>query len=383
VNLPHNDDLIISNAVQMLLPGGVLPVYPPPPHCNRRGLTELGEHAIREIVKRKMIFDPDHMSVKGRDQALTLLESLRYSGVLSSHSWSTPAALPRIYRLGGVVAPSAKGTEEFVHKWEHLRAAFEGRQYFGVGFGADQNGFATQGGPRGADARNPVSYPYRSFDGKQRILQHRSGNREWDINVDGVAHYGMYPDWIEDLRRISGNRVVRDLARGSEAYLQMWERAVGVPRVRCPQWRGHFTPGGLARKLRLGDSARRSLFRAGQPVSRKRAWKWCTRNSKQGKRALGGRRNVVGVFDGKGRMRLAASTLRINKARGIGRGDRKRALRKRARSIGKGLFIRRSRGGTTFVWGTKGRKVSFAGVADRRISGKAKLRRYVKRSGLG
>ena len=42
------------------------PLYPPPDHCNCRGLTTLGEHTIKALAKRHMIFDPDHMSVKAR-----------------------------------------------------------------------------------------------------------------------------------------------------------------------------------------------------------------------------------------------------------------------------------------------------------------------------
>jgi hypothetical protein len=47
------------------------------------------------------------------------------------------------------------------------------------------------------------------------------------VNVDGVAHYGLFPDYIEDLRMIAGDQIVDDLANGAEAYLQMWERALG------------------------------------------------------------------------------------------------------------------------------------------------------------
>ena len=58
--------------------------------------------SIRGLAKRKMIFDPDHMSVKARQAALDLIEKLDYPGVISSHSWSTPDAYPRIYERGGV-----------------------------------------------------------------------------------------------------------------------------------------------------------------------------------------------------------------------------------------------------------------------------------------
>ena len=57
------------------------------------------------------------------------------------------------------------------------------------------------------------------------IDKQRSGTRVYDINTDGVDHYGLYPDWIEDMRRVGGRQIVEDMANGAEAYLQMWERA--------------------------------------------------------------------------------------------------------------------------------------------------------------
>ena len=102
VNYPHNEDAIIGNGLAALLPGGTpAGLSRRPGAATRAGLSPLGEHAIREIVDRGMIFDPDHMSVFGRQQALNLVESLDYSGIVSSHSWSTDDALPRIYALGG------------------------------------------------------------------------------------------------------------------------------------------------------------------------------------------------------------------------------------------------------------------------------------------
>jgi hypothetical protein len=57
------------------------------------------------------------------------------------------------------------------------------------------------------------------------ILENVSGSRVWDVNRDGAAHYGMFPDWIEDLRIIAGPQIVADMANGAEAYLQMWAKA--------------------------------------------------------------------------------------------------------------------------------------------------------------
>ena len=72
---PDADNTQISSvppeaaALIALMPGGSLqlPAYPPPPHCNPKGLTDLGRFLIRQMAKRGMVFDPDHMGARARD----------------------------------------------------------------------------------------------------------------------------------------------------------------------------------------------------------------------------------------------------------------------------------------------------------------------------
>jgi microsomal dipeptidase-like Zn-dependent dipeptidase len=377
----HNDDAIVANGFDAFAPPGALPVYPEGPHCNTLGLSALGEHAVRQIMREEMIFDPDHMSVLGRNQALNLVESQDYSGIISSHSWSTPNALPRIYRLGGVVTPYAGGSESFVHQWTHLRDAYSGRQYFGVGYGADMNGFGAQGGPRGAGVANPVRYPFESFDGRVTIDRQTSGERVFDINTDGVAHYGLYPDWVEDLRMLAGERIVRDMGRGAEAYLQMWERATGIPEVSCNRLRQRFlTPRGFAGRVQLGQGPRRVLERAGQPLRRTRTWTWCAASrGAAGKQA--GKPRVVAVFTRRAKVGLILSTLRKHRAAGVRVRMPARRLRGRAEPIGGGLFVRDAGRGRRFVYGTRGGRVSFVAVASRPVAGReGVLRRHLARA---
>jgi LPXTG-motif cell wall-anchored protein len=239
---------------------GALPVYPPPHHCNTLGLSPLGAHAVQAMVDRHLIVDVDHMSVAARQQALDLLEADAYSGVISSHSWSTPDAYPRVQALGGMIAPYAGGSSGFVEQWRARKATADPRYLFGLGFGADSNGLGAQGGPRADAADDPVRYPFRGFGGTT-IDRQVSGSRVYDINVDGVAHYGLYPDWIEDLRVQAGDEIVADLARGSEAYLEMWERALGIPGRGC---RPAATFAGLA----AGMTPEEVLRAAGQPEQR-------------------------------------------------------------------------------------------------------------------
>ncbi len=205
---------------------GQAPVYPPPPICNPRGLTALGRYTIRAMIRRGMIVETDHLSVKARREALTILENQRYPGVISSHTWGDAGSQKRLQTLGGVVGPITEEANEFAAEWREARANRDPRFFFGIGFGADTNGLHAQPPARPGAAQNPVQYPFRSFDGNVVLRKQRSGSRTYDINTDGVDHYGLHPDWVEDLRKVAGNQIVTDLANGAEAYLQMWQRAV-------------------------------------------------------------------------------------------------------------------------------------------------------------
>ncbi|MEX2458895.1 MAG: hypothetical protein WD770_07920 [Actinomycetota bacterium] len=296
---PHDDagvpgterDGIFGAVLQVSGTSGAAPLYGAGPHCNIQGLTELGAHAIRDMASRGMLVDPDHMSARGRRAAMDLLERMRYSGVISSHSWADDGIYRRILRLGGVVTPHAGTSTSFVEKWRKQRSWADPRYVFGIGYGADTNGFSRQGAPRGADVKNPVRYPFKGLGGVT-IHKQRSGERVYDVNVDGVAHYGLYPDWIEDLRMQAGPAIVRDLARGAEAYLQTWERAVGIAPDACRPDVADLSDARLGR-LRPGMTAVQVLRTVGQPDRR--------RGHEFGYCASGKRRVTVG-FDAAGRL---------------------------------------------------------------------------------
>jgi hypothetical protein len=59
-------------------------------------------------------------------------------------------------------------------------------------------------------------------------------HRDYDINLDGMAHYGMLPDFLQDMR--NSGLTAQDLAplfRSAHDYVQMWatcvERAASKP----------------------------------------------------------------------------------------------------------------------------------------------------------
>jgi hypothetical protein len=53
-----------------------------------------------------------------------------------------------------------------------------------------------------------------------------TGQRTWDYSVDGVAHYGMIPDWVADLTG-RAPALTADLLGGAESYLRTMQRAQG------------------------------------------------------------------------------------------------------------------------------------------------------------
>jgi hypothetical protein len=265
---PQQDAIFgaVAEASGVTLPS--LPIYPAAHHCNSLGLTDLGAHTIKGLAKRNMLFDPDHMSVKARKASLDLIDSLHYGGVLSSHSWSTPDAYPRIYQEKGFITPYAGDSNGFVEKWKRHLTWANPATYWGIGFGADINGLGAQGDPRpNAATDHPVTYPFTTLGGV-KVGQQVSGQRVYDINKDGVSHYGLYPDWIQDLKMQAGQDIVTDMSRGPEAYLQMWERAYGVKPNACTNPTSKLSTSVIKSRIRAGMTSWATLKSIGQPDRR-------------------------------------------------------------------------------------------------------------------
>ena len=233
-------DSLFGGVVKVFAGMGVAPTYTEGPQCNTIGLTELGKHAIAGLMDRGMIFDPDHMSALGRQQAMDYVASAGYSGVLSSHGWADEPTYEAILAQGGVVTPHAGDSAGFVNKWAKLRPHADPRFTYGIGWGSDINGFSQQGGPRNPAPGTGVHYPFTGLGGVT-IDKQTSGLKTWDFNTSGVDHYGLYPDWVEDAVQVArakgGESMAQafraDLERGAEAYLQMWERAIGIRGDAC------------------------------------------------------------------------------------------------------------------------------------------------------
>jgi hypothetical protein len=229
------------------------------------------------------------MDSKTATAALSLAESAHYSGVVSAHCCSSPQLFKRIYAVGGFVNPPALPALGMVGAWRMDRRLSSPRYAFGFGWGSDENGLAEQPGPQGIRIR----YPFRSYDGRVTFTNEQWGDRRFNLNTDGVANYGLYADWLHQLQLTGGAPVMRAMFNGAEAYLEMWERAYGVPTTHCQ------APDAPGTSLRIGDTPERALYRAGQPVSRPgRSFRYCV--SGGGRAAL--------VFNPAGHAVLALTT---------------------------------------------------------------------------
>lgn len=262
-----------------LVPGG---------HANQRGLTARGERFVKALMRAGMMVDVDHMSERCTDQVLALAEQFDYP-LLSSHTsfralalearetgtmekrahegMKTDVQLRRLLGLGGVVAPIARQldvkslpscpvlndcagsskswAQAYTYAVEALRSVGRG----GVAIGTDFNGLNGQPGPRfGPDAAmglkdDPMRERHR--DSQQRAQQRhgrlpyggtmhgthapfqmsRLGDRPFDINVDGLAHFGMLPDFLRELLHVRlPEHDLDPFFTSAEAFLQAWEK---------------------------------------------------------------------------------------------------------------------------------------------------------------
>jgi hypothetical protein len=311
---------LVNGPIAAALHGSPLPIYGPGPHCNVHGLTSLGAYLIDKMIKQHFIIQTDHMSSKTATAAVAIATAHHYSGIVSAHCCSSPQLFKQIYADGGFVSEPQAPLAPFVATERIDKAESSPRYHFGFGWGSDMNGLSEQAGPSSAI---PVTYPFKSYLGKVTFTREVWGQRKFDLDKDGLANYGLYADWLRGLQLAGGNSMMHDMFQGAEAYLEMWERADGVPTTRCVAPGARFTRTGLGRSLRLGETTTQALFGAGQPVSRPgRSYRYCVAGSRS--------RHVGAVFGKSGRLVLIASGTRHGRVRYLAvRSERRSAARLR------------------------------------------------------
>jgi microsomal dipeptidase-like Zn-dependent dipeptidase len=198
-----------------------IPSYPAGKRCNSRGLTPLGVHLVRRMMRLHMVIEADHLGERARDRLLKIAAAHHYP-LLSGHTGTggawTNSELRKLYAVGGIAAARLGTAPALIRTVDGL-ARF-GR---GVPLGSDVGGFAALPAPD--DARTPLRYPFKAFRGHVTFQRQQTGSRVFDLNGDGVAHYGLVADLLADVqRRPGGRRALTLLFHSAEAYLDMWRR---------------------------------------------------------------------------------------------------------------------------------------------------------------
>jgi microsomal dipeptidase-like Zn-dependent dipeptidase len=205
------------------------------------------------------------------------------SGQQANEIQKTPSQLARLRALGGMIgiglgadratsthpdgvlmAPGSLvvndcgwSSKVFAQSYLAGVAAFGGSSTAAIGIGSDFNGLTAAPGPRFGNNRcyndpsaspqtGGVVYPFPIFAPAGVNAGHlghaaspsRLGKPDifssaqpfpWDYNTDGVAHVGLMPDFIQDLRTVGvTDAQLQPLFRSAEAYVHMWELAEQV-----------------------------------------------------------------------------------------------------------------------------------------------------------
>jgi microsomal dipeptidase-like Zn-dependent dipeptidase len=72
------------------------------------------------------------------------------------------------------------------------------------------------------------------------LIRARTGLRDWDVNIDGMAHLGMLPDFLQDVANVlrsagpegeaQAARGMRSMLGSAEYYVRMWEKLEAAAR---------------------------------------------------------------------------------------------------------------------------------------------------------
>jgi microsomal dipeptidase-like Zn-dependent dipeptidase len=256
----------------------------PPGHRNVRGIEALGRVAMDEMMRLGMMIDIDHMSERMVDDVIDLASKIPGGGypLQSGHNsfrtlgqdnenGRSDHQIARLAELGGMMgigwgyepdksqtpvafadvianrprfsvsdvpytAKSRCGGTASRFAQAYLYAIESG---IPLALGTDINGLVPTPGPRFGkrstahgnvcvDQQRPVSYLGGPGGGANvPLAPARMGARTWDVNTEGVAHYGLLPDFLQDLRNVGVQPSdLTPLFQGAEQFARAWQRSL-------------------------------------------------------------------------------------------------------------------------------------------------------------
>lgn len=281
---------------------------------NTKGLTAEGKALVQAMMNKGMLIDIAHLSERSIRDAFALAQSNAYYPLYVSHGHfrevmnpkladdekTTPAWVVRYVRqTGGMFglrtahdetrAYTKSGIANNCHgSTRSLAQAYEfGRQGLKVpmAFGADLNGFIQQTRPRfGPYGACSATFAAEAADHAQQQELYGPPRLGTDFDEYGLAHVGLLPDVIEDLKQLGANTA--GLEGSAETFIRMWERATG-PRSGMADAALDIDTSGVAP---YEDRA----VREERYQPKKPDWEACSANNQCQSGACGGCANLVG-----------------------------------------------------------------------------------------
>lgn len=220
----------------------------PRDNCNVRGLTDLGEALVLELMKRNMLIEIDHISSKAAARILEITENAvsegqHYPTVNSHGGWSHDHTRRRMAAQGGYVTDTDRGRGSLLRSMHHVGAMvteqYKIGPFSGTAIASDVNGIANLTGDGGE-----IPATFYSLDGRVEFTYQQTGDKVFTLHEEGrrgVDHVGLYADLLSDTV-LWAQRIINDpeddsvteeslkqamgnLYSSAEAYIRMWERA--------------------------------------------------------------------------------------------------------------------------------------------------------------
>jgi hypothetical protein len=170
-----------------------------------------------------MMIDIDHASQQSVSDIMAIAWQVHYPlnsghnglrGDSGNENARTLRQMDTLSRLGGMfgVGWGNGNAVSFTNYFSSVLKAMNGKN---VALGTDINGLVVRPSP----PKDTVVIYDATF---QRC---KTGHKTWDYNKEGVAHYGLLPDFLKHVQRLEGGaKVVEQLNQSAEHFAQMWEK---------------------------------------------------------------------------------------------------------------------------------------------------------------
>jgi microsomal dipeptidase-like Zn-dependent dipeptidase len=191
-------------------------------HRNTIGITGRGKFAVNYMMKKGFIIDIDHMSEKMANVVLDMALANDYPvnsghdgprGSAGNEGGRTLKQYAQLKQLGGMVGLGHGANASDFVKTYHTVAQIMGNTHMAIG--TDVGGFS-------ALPQRDTSI-HLTYD--NTFTRCHTANRTWDINTDGVAHYGLWPDYIRSWT-LAGmtTQEMQTFMSSAEQFTEMWEK---------------------------------------------------------------------------------------------------------------------------------------------------------------